>query len=79
MQSEYTLIFSGSMVEVHYVKNMLQEHGIGSIIKDDHGSGALAGFFGGIPDTLDLFVLNEDAEKAAALITSDIDDAGNSG
>lgn len=74
MQSDYTHIFTGSMVEVHYVKNMLQEHGIGALIKDDHGSAAMAGFFGGIPDTLDLFVLTEEAERAMAWIESSIND-----
>jgi len=46
----------------------LDEIGISSIIKDDFQSGIHAGFIGGSPETIELLVDMDNAEKALECI-----------
>lgn len=66
--SELIKVYTGRDVQVHILKDGLEANGIGAMIRDDFHSGALAGFGGGVPTAIDLFILADDKEKAMPLI-----------
>ncbi|MCY1636521.1 putative signal transducing protein [Marinifilum sp. D737] len=62
-------VFTGSLVDVKYYKERLEEVGIPSLWKDEFSSGTLVGM-GGTPDNVDLFVDEEHEAKARNCIAS---------
>ncbi|MGY3795644.1 putative signal transducing protein [uncultured Aquimarina sp.] len=66
--SEYERVYTGSFINVQFLQNILQEGGINSITRDDMKSGMAAGFGGGIPDHIQLFVKKSDVEEAVPII-----------
>ncbi len=60
--------FTGSEIEVILLKSELEANGISVMVKDDFTSGLAAGFYAGSPSTLDLFINEEDGEKALPII-----------
>lgn len=70
MKSEDNLIrvFSGTELEVNLLKEELEQIGIGSLIQNESNSGVMAGFFGGGPSSVDLFIQESDLEAATPLI-----------
>lgn len=67
-KDELVRIFVGSAVEVNHIQAELEAHGISALIKNDFQSGLAAGFVGGTPSAIDLFVAESDAEKARGII-----------
>lgn len=67
-KSEYERVYTGSIVNVQFVQTVLQDRGINSITRDDMQSGMIAGFGGGIPNHIQLFVKKEDVEQAVPII-----------
>ncbi|BAX81781.1 putative signal transducing protein [Labilibaculum antarcticum] len=65
--TELTCVFVGSLVDVKYYKERLDELAISSLLKDDFSSGTIVGI-GGVPNSVELLVAEEDAEKARACI-----------
>jgi len=61
-------VYTGSEVLVGILKVLLNEVGISSIIKDDFSSSISAGFVGGTPSALDLYIQENDKEKADLII-----------
>ncbi len=61
-------VFTGSEVIVIMIKGELENHGIPSLIKSDFNSGVIAGFSGGLPSAIDLYVESDDVEKATPII-----------
>ncbi len=61
-------VFSGTEIQVNLLKEELNKIGITSLIKNENKSGLLAGFFGSGPSAVDLYLAEEDQEKAAAII-----------
>lgn len=66
--SDLIKIFTGRDVLVHLLKDELESIGVGAMIRDDFHSSALAGFGGGIPSAIDLYILSDDLEKAGQII-----------
>ncbi|WP_171595217.1 DUF2007 domain-containing protein [Marinifilum caeruleilacunae] len=62
-------VYTGSMVNVKYYKERLEEIGIPSLLKDEFSSGTIVGI-GGTPDTVDLFVEEENEAKARNCISN---------
>lgn len=62
------LIFTGSKVNIAMIKSELEINGILSMEKDGFKQGVEAGFAGGIPDSIDLFVKESDVVKATEII-----------
>lgn len=62
-----TCVFTGSLVDVKFYQERLEEIGISSMLKDEFQSGTIVGM-GGVPDTVDLFVENPDVDKATKCI-----------
>ncbi len=61
-------VFTGSVVTVNLLKDELESIGIVGIIRDDFNSGAVAGFPGGLPSAIDLYIQELDLEQAAPII-----------
>lgn len=61
-------IFTGSEVLVAMLKEELENQGIPALIKSEFNSGVIAGFSGGIPSAIDLYIEDKDLEKATLII-----------
>ncbi|WP_159522559.1 putative signal transducing protein [Sunxiuqinia indica] len=61
-------IFTGNKVDISYIKGELEKQGIPSVIQDDFNSGAIAGFSGGIPSAIDLYIQEENLAQASSII-----------
>lgn len=68
MDNKLVRIFTGSSIIVNLLKDELENNGIAALIQDDFNSGTIAGFSGGIPSSVDLFVQKADLEKAEPII-----------
>jgi hypothetical protein len=55
-QKNLMRIYTGTEVSVILLKGELEEKGIYTMIKNDFQSGNAAGFFGGIPSAVDLYI-----------------------
>lgn len=65
---ELIRVFIGSAVEVNHLKAELEANDISALIKNDFQSGLAAGFVGGTPSAIDLYVAESDVEKAQEII-----------
>lgn len=61
-------VFTGREVNVLTIKGELDSYGIPSMISNDFNSGTIAGFFGGIPTAIDLYIYKRDLERATPII-----------
>ncbi|MGV8094348.1 MAG: putative signal transducing protein [Mangrovibacterium sp.] len=68
MKNKLTRIYSGTEVTVNLLKGILEEEGIAALIRDDFRSGVTAGFSGGVPSAIDLFINETDLEKAEPIV-----------
>jgi hypothetical protein len=57
-------IYTGSEVSVIYLKAELENIGIAAFVKNNWQSGITAGFGGGTPDSIDLFIQESDFENS---------------
>ena len=53
---------------MQYLEDLLQQEDIGTRVRNDFDSGLRAGFGGGLPGQVQLFVLSEQYEKAKAIV-----------
>ncbi len=65
--NKHVRILTTSAIIVQGAANVLKEQGIIPLIKNINESGRLAGF-GTLPDEVELYVLESEAEKALELI-----------
>ena len=61
-------VFSGTDVSIGFLKKHLEENGIASLTKNSFQSGNIAGFMGGTPSSIDLFIQEKDLKKAEPII-----------
>ena len=65
--TEHIKVFTGTSIIVYGIKNILEEHNISSLVKDHTESEMLCCF--GIPtNSVELFILQEDLEKAQPIL-----------
>ncbi len=64
------LVYTGSEVIIDRIRVNLEMEGINSIKKDGFRQGINAGFVGGTPSTIDLFVIETDFKKATEIINA---------
>jgi len=62
-------VFSGTEVAVNLLKDELETFGIMAMVQNDFQSGITAGFFGGGPSAVDLFIQVTDQKEAEPIIT----------
>ena len=67
-KNNLTRIYSGSEVIINLLKDELEKAGIACFIQDDFKSGVVAGFYGGLPSNVDLFIREIDLKKAKPII-----------
>ena len=67
-KNKLTRVFSGTEIPVKLLKDELEQEGISALIQNDFQSGILAGFSGGGPAAVDLFILESDLKKAEPII-----------
>ena len=65
--TDLTCVFTGSLIDVKYYKERLDEIGISSLWKDEFQSGTIVGM-GGTPDSVDLLVEEVNVERALKCI-----------
>ncbi|MCO4821060.1 MAG: DUF2007 domain-containing protein [Flavobacteriaceae bacterium] len=68
METHYTKIYTGSFIIVQFIVSKLGEIGITPVIKDETESGRLAGFGPAIPGHQELFVHNDELDKAVPIV-----------
>ena len=72
METHYTKIYSGSMIMVTHVVSKLKEIGISPVIKDESESGRLAGFGSAIQYFQEVYVHNDELDKAVPVVQSTV-------
>ena len=72
--NKIVLAYTGTDVIIAQIKAELELQGINSIVKDGFNAGLSAGFGGGIPSAIDLFVTEADFEKASGIISAIINE-----
>ena len=70
MKKEINLkrVYTGTEITENLLKQELESAGIATMIKDDFNSGISAGFSGGVPSAIDLYIQESDFEKAEPII-----------
>ena len=61
-------IFTGSEVSVILLKGELEQIGIQAMMQNDFDAGLSAGFVGGAPSAVDLYIQESDFSKAEPII-----------
>jgi Putative prokaryotic signal transducing protein len=70
MESHYTQIYTGNFIIVQLITSKLKDIGIEPIIKDESESGRLAGFSSSIQGQQEVYVHENELEKAIPIIES---------
>jgi len=61
-------VFTGSEIAVILLKAELEKIGIPALVRNDFQSGIAAGFAGGIPSAIDLYVNGSDQKEAEPIV-----------
>lgn len=69
-QSKHIKLFTGSLIEIQRLQIDLDDQEIPSMVKNNFQSGLRAGFYGGSPSQVQLFIYEEDQEKALPILES---------
>jgi len=67
-ESEYIKIYTGSFVITKLIISRLEDIGISPVVKDETESGRLAGFGPAIPGSQELYVHENELDKAVPLV-----------
>lgn len=60
----YERVYTGSDTNVQYLQELFDKAGISSRVRNDFDSGLRAGFGGGLPGQVQLFVVNNHHDEA---------------
>jgi len=66
--SKHTKLFTGSLIEIQRLQLDLDDNQIPSLVKNNFQSGLRSGFYGGSPSQVELFIYEEDVEKATPIL-----------
>ena len=61
-------VYTGTELTVLLLKKELEKSGIYGIVQNDFSSGVSAGFSGGVPSSVDLFIQELDLQKAEPIL-----------
>ncbi len=70
VDESYDRVYTGSEVNVQYLQELYNKAGISSRVRNDFDSGLRAGFGGGLPGQVQLFVLKSHYKEALAIAKS---------
>jgi hypothetical protein len=65
------LVFTGSLIEADYIKSLLEENGLGAMLRNTMGESLVAGWVSGGPEDAGLVYVTESHEKEAKQIIED--------
>ena len=68
MDSNYKKVFGGNSIKAKRVELTLKDNDITPILKDESESARLAGFGSPLPEMVEIFVYEDEEEKALSLI-----------
>lgn len=63
-EEQFKRVYTGSEVNVQYLKNLLDKAGIRTRVRNDFDSGLRAGFGGGLPGQVQLFAISSHYDEA---------------
>ncbi len=66
--SKHIQFFTGSLIEIQRLQLDLNANQIPSLVKNNFQSGLRSGFYGGSPSLVELFIYEEDLEKARPVL-----------
>jgi len=66
--SKHIRFFTGSLIEIQRLQLDLDDNEIPSMVKNNFQSGLRSGFYGGSPSQVELFIYEEDLEKALPIL-----------
>lgn len=66
----FVKVFSGGIIEVQHIKQLLQKKGIEPIVKDNTFSAAISGFGAVVPDFQELLVHSDEELKVREILSS---------
>jgi len=66
--SKHIRFFTGSLIEIQRLQLDLDDQQIPSLVKNNFQSGLRSGFYGGSPNQVELFIYEEDLEKATLIL-----------
>ena len=66
--SKHIRLFTGSLIEIQRLQLDLDDHEIPSMVRNNFQSGLRAGFYGGSPSQVELFIYEEDLERAEGIL-----------
>ena len=66
--SKHIRFFTGSLIEIQRLQLDLDDQQIPSLVKNNFQSGLRSGFYGGSPSQVELFIYEEDLEKATLIL-----------
>ena len=67
-QSKHIKFFIGSLIQIQRLQLDLDDNKIPSLLKNNFESGLRSGFYGGSPAQVQLFIFEEDLEKATPIL-----------
>lgn len=67
-KQEHIRFFTGSLIEIQRLQIDLDEHHILSMVKNNFESGLRAGFYGGSPQLVELFIFKQDLDRAQVIL-----------
>jgi hypothetical protein len=70
LETHYTKIYTGNFILVQLIVSRLDDIGISAIVKDESESGRLSGFGASIQGHQELFVHNDELDKAIQIVES---------
>lgn len=66
--SKHIKFFVGSLIQIQRLQLDLDDNQIPSLVKNNFESGLRSGFYGGFPSQVELFIYEEDLEKASGIL-----------
>ena len=66
--SKHVRLFTGSLIEIQRLQLDLDDRQIPSMVKNNFQSGLRAGFYGGSPSQVELFIYEEDMDGARKIL-----------
>lgn len=67
-QENLKKLYTGGDVIINRIKQVLESKGINSLVVDGYRQGLTAGFGEGVPSAIEIFVIEDDYEKASEIV-----------
>jgi len=75
-ENDLVRVYSGTEITVILMKGELEQAGIQSMMQNDFETGLSAGFVGGVPSAVELYIQKADLDKAEPILKDFIKNNG---